>query len=54
MKQEFEVVYVSNGPNKTTQRTTVVANDKNEAERMIKDQGNRVVGVIFKRTLHGV
>jgi hypothetical protein len=45
--RKFEVIYISNGGNKTTQKTYVIAHDKDEAKRIIELRDNKVIAVVY-------
>lgn len=51
MKSEFEVFYVSNGMNKTSQKTKVIAKDRDEAKKLVEARGNKVSAVVFQKTI---
>ena len=57
MKHEYEVTFVSNGGNKSTQRTTVFVDGskgngpaRNEAVRQVESRGNKLIAAVYKKS----
>ncbi len=51
-KEKFEVTYISNGLDKTTKTTTVIAANRNEAKAMVEARNNRVIAVVFQKAVY--
>ncbi|VVP62227.1 hypothetical protein PS870_06547 [Pseudomonas fluorescens] len=46
-KQRFSVTYVSKTPDKRTQKTEVIAKDRNEAVAIVEARNNKVISAVY-------